>query len=60
MFVKPSHPAIIVRDPVTLLPVPAEGMDVPNTNYWRRRLSDGDIVETRVTRKRTTSKQSEA
>ena len=42
MFVKPK-PGMLVRDPVTRQPLPAEGADVPEDSYYMRRLVDGDI-----------------
>ena len=42
---KPATPDLVVRDPVTTNPLPAEGKAVPMTTYWRRRLKDGDVVE---------------
>ncbi len=43
MRVRPSRPDLIVRDPISRQPVPAEGREVPETSYWLRRLSDGDL-----------------
>lgn len=43
MQVKPAG-GVKVRDPVTMKALPLEGAEVPNTSYWRRRLSDGDVV----------------
>lgn len=37
-------PGFVVRDPVTRAPLPPEGRDVPDTDYWQRRLRDGDVV----------------
>lgn len=42
MFVKPA-PGVIVRDPATKRPLPPDGKDVPESNYWLRRLRDGDV-----------------
>ncbi len=42
MLIKPN-PGKLVRDPATKIPVPANGLDVPDSNYWRRRAQDGDI-----------------
>lgn len=62
MFVKPKD-GFSVRDPVKGSPLPAEGAEVPNTIFWRRRLSDGDVSITEkpvtplvVTVKSTTEK----
>lgn len=32
-----------VLDPVSLRPIPADGMAVELTSYWRRRHLDGDV-----------------
>lgn len=44
MKVKPSE-GRAVRDPELRDLLPAEGRDVPRTDYWLRRLRDGDVVE---------------
>lgn len=44
MFVKPRE-GLVVRDPVSKRPLPAEGAEVPETGYWFRRLRDNDVVE---------------
>lgn len=44
MFLKPV-PGLIVRDPNTRQPLPAEGRDVQPTAWWTRRLRAGDVVE---------------
>lgn len=44
MRVKPVDPKSIIRDPVTLRPLPAEGGDVPDNIFWQRRLLDGSVV----------------
>lgn len=43
MKVKPS-PGLLVRDPDTRRPLPPEGMDVPESVHWGRRLAAGDVV----------------
>jgi len=45
MFVKPKN-GLSVRDPVKGSPLPADGADVPDTIFWRRRLRDGDVTTT--------------
>ncbi len=35
---------LLVRDPVTMQPLGADGAEVPRTAYWLRRLRDGDVV----------------
>ena len=42
--VKPSE-GLRVRDPQTYQVLPPEGGTVPDTNFWRRRLAAGDVVE---------------
>lgn len=44
MRVKPASPDVIVRYPHSRQPLPAEGADVPEDNYWIRRLRSGDVV----------------
>ncbi len=46
MFVKPADPKIKVRKP-DRTHLAADGEDVPDTTYWRRRLRDGDVVKSR-------------
>ncbi|ELN0130425.1 DUF2635 domain-containing protein [Raoultella planticola] len=42
MFVKPKD-GISVRCPVRGEALPAEGAEVPDNTFWRRRLKDGDV-----------------
>lgn len=45
MFIKPA-PGLTVRDPDRgLAPIPVDGIEVPNSSYWLRRLADGDVVD---------------
>ena len=48
MFVKPAHPDLLVANPEALPPMPRhlspEGAEVPDTEYWRRRLAHGDVM----------------
>ncbi|WP_034627447.1 DUF2635 domain-containing protein [Desulfocurvibacter africanus] len=44
MFVKPSRPGLVVRDPVTKEPLSPEGREVPRNSFWTRRLTGGDVV----------------
>lgn len=44
MKVKPATPDLIVRDPRSRLPLPPEGAEVPESNYWLRRIRSGDVV----------------
>ncbi|EFE7939898.1 DUF2635 domain-containing protein [Escherichia coli] len=43
MFVKPKD-GLSVRCPVKGSPLPPDGAEVPANIFWRRRLSDGDVV----------------
>lgn len=43
MFVKPSA-GVDMRDPETLAILPARGAEVPETEFWLRRLRDGDVM----------------
>ena len=43
MKVKPA-PGLVVRDPMSKQALPAEGGEVGDTNFWRRRLACGDVV----------------
>ena len=47
MFIRPAREGLIVRDPLTLQPLPSDGADVPPSSYWRRRLAAGDVVAAR-------------
>lgn len=40
--VKPKE-GFIVRDPLSGLKLPAEGKKVKLSNYWNRRIADGDV-----------------
>lgn len=44
MRVKPADPRAIIRDPHTKRPLPAEGREVPDNAFWRRRLMAGEVV----------------
>jgi hypothetical protein len=44
MYVK-AAPGLVIRDPVFLDLLPSEGRDVPESDYWQRRLLDGDVVK---------------
>jgi hypothetical protein len=47
MFVKPA-PGLLVPNPEAgkVLPrfLPMDGAEVPDTEYWRRRIADGDVI----------------
>lgn len=44
MRVKPADPTAVIRDPHTRRVLPAEGDDVPESNFWMRRLLAGEVV----------------
>jgi hypothetical protein len=43
MYVQPA-PGLVIRDPDLLDLLPAAGREVPASDYWNRRLRDGDVV----------------
>lgn len=43
MYVK-AAPGLVIRDADLKDLLPPEGRDVPDTDYWQRRLRDGDVV----------------
>jgi hypothetical protein len=54
MKVKPA-PGRAVRDPSNMQLLPEDGREVPNNQFWQRRLRDGDVIEAaepRATRSR--------
>lgn len=44
MRVRPAIPGAVIRDPHTKRPLPAEGGEVPENNFWIRRLERGEVV----------------
>jgi hypothetical protein len=46
MKVKPVDPDAVIHDPETMRLLPAEGGEVPESNFWVRRLLAGEIVRT--------------
>jgi hypothetical protein len=46
MFLKPAVKNLIVVDPSTGKPLPAEGALVAMSSYWHRRVMQGDAIET--------------
>lgn len=44
MRVRPQHEKLTIRDPHTKRVLPAEGGEVPDNVFWRRRLRDGDAL----------------
>lgn len=43
MYVKPAT-GLVIRDPDLLDLLPEEGREVPETDYWHRRVHDKDVV----------------
>jgi hypothetical protein len=43
MFVKPAN-GLVIPDPDRHDALPADGRDVPASDFWLRRLRDGDVV----------------
>lgn len=43
LYVIPKD-GLLVRDPKTAQPLPAEGAYKPRHSYWLRRLRDGDVI----------------
>lgn len=48
MFIKPTSPDMIVRDPVNFEQLPVDGAEKPRNQHWLRRLRDGDVVEAKM------------
>ena len=44
IFVKPSHPDLIVKDTATRKVLAADGEEVEESSFWLRRITDGDVV----------------
>ncbi len=61
MFVKPATPDLLVANPEAIAPMPrhlpAEGAEVPDTEYWRRRIADGDVILVPQSKRRTGEKE---
>lgn len=57
MIVKPAHPGLVVRDPITGAILPDTGKEVEVNSYWNRRLKYGDVVL--VTTKKTAKTKEE-
>lgn len=52
LYVKPAKEGVIVRLPWRpSQPIPAEGMNVPDTSFIRRRIARGDLVRCQPTKK---------
>lgn len=49
---------LLVRDPVSMAPLPPEGAAVRgHDDYWTRRISDGDVSERRDAKKPNAPKE---
>ena len=48
-FLKPENEKLKIRHPITGEYLPAHGVDVELTSFWRRRIKDGDVVELKGT-----------
>ena len=44
LWLKPSAPGLVVRDPGTKRVLAPDGSEVPNVAYWRRRIADGSAI----------------
>jgi hypothetical protein len=47
MFVKPAQPELLVPVPGAAPHerwLPPEGREVPDDQYWRRRIADGEVI----------------
>lgn len=51
--IKPKNKHLQVIDPETMKPLKEEGEQKPRTEYWLRRVIDGDVVIARTTTKAT-------
>lgn len=49
-FIKPKD-GLIVRDPQTAEPLPADGAEKPCTSYWLRRERDGSVERVKPAKK---------
>jgi len=45
MFIKPAQGRSVPDPERGNTPLPPEGRDVEPTQYWQRRVNDGDVVE---------------
>lgn len=55
--VKPVKEGLVLRKPPGGIPLKAEGENVPNNSFWRRRLKDGDVVITKEEKPKTSFKK---
>lgn len=42
--IRPTRLGDVIRDPVSMKPLKAEGERKPRTLYWQRRLATGDVA----------------
>lgn len=57
---KPSGKPFVIRDPQTLLILPAEGGEVELDTLTRRRLKDGDLVKAKAAKKSAPASEAKA
>lgn len=57
---RPSREGLIVRDPITLKPLAADGELKPLSAYWLRRLRDGSAVIVKTPEPKKSRRRSEA
>ena len=62
-WLKPKHEGLIVRDPVSMVPLAAEGewklWIGPQGRYWRRRVSCGDCIDETAKKQQQDKKKKE-
>ena len=44
MYIR-TAPGIVIRDPDLMDFIPTEGREVPDTDFWHRRVRDGDVIQ---------------
>ena len=49
--IKPATKGLLVRDPITRVPLKAGGEMKPRNTYWLRRMLDASVVEVREKKK---------
>ncbi|WP_023604307.1 DUF2635 domain-containing protein [Aliivibrio logei] len=42
--IKPTNKDVLVRDPITRVPLNVKGEVKPRNSYWLRRIQDGSVV----------------
>jgi len=55
-FLKPANEQLKVRKPDTGDYLSVEGERLELTTYWRRRIKDGDVIDSKPARKSTPAK----